>query len=203
MRLTNHVKYCIVEVACKKAGLVDAVDALVKDRADWAERARVMSLGIPEEELVAKLQAAQAIVDTIPYTSINSNLRPFKNNYVWINIGGCANTVPFNGEFKWTTGNTPSPYRICNSKGITFTATNPMAIEWEALVRREDALIAKRDSIRHDVMATLNTVKTVKQLLGIWPEAIELVPDATPKAMQTALAIPVETLNKSIGLPSK
>lgn len=203
MRLTNHVKHCIVEAAYKKAGLTEAVDALVKDRADWAERARVMSLEMPEKELVAKIQAAQAIVDTIPSTSINGNLRPFKNNYVWINIGGRANTVPFNGECNWTTGNTPSPYRICNSKGITFTATNPMAIEWEALVRREDALKAKRDSIRNDVIATLNTVKTVKQLLGIWPEAIELVPDATPKAMQTALAIPVETLNKSIGLPSK
>lgn len=63
------------------------------------------------------------------------------------------------------------------------------------------ALRSGRAKITDEVMATLDSVTTLKRLREIWPEAEPFLP--TQKDRGVALSIPISELNKKLGLPAR
>lgn len=73
-----------------------------------------------------------------------------------------------------------------------------MALDNDAKVLR-----AEYDELVETVTAQVKPVRTIKALLKVWPEVIELLPPADkPKPKSTELALDVSTLNAICGVPS-
>lgn len=73
-----------------------------------------------------------------------------------------------------------------------------MARDWEAKKLR-----AEYDTLCATITAQVKPVRTIKALLKVWPEAVELLPEVEqPKPQSTALALDVSTLNALCGVPS-
>lgn len=73
-----------------------------------------------------------------------------------------------------------------------------MALDGEAKKLR-----AEYDTLCATITAQVKPVRTIKALLKVWPEAVELLPEAEqPKPKSTELALDVSTLNALCGVPS-
>lgn len=73
-----------------------------------------------------------------------------------------------------------------------------MALDGEAKKLR-----AEYDTLCATITAQVKPVRTIKALLKVWPEAVELLPEAEqPKPQSTELALDVATLNALCGVPS-
>lgn len=73
-----------------------------------------------------------------------------------------------------------------------------MALDGEAKKLR-----AEYDTLCATITAQVKPVRTIKALLSVWPEAVELLPVAEqPKPKSTELALDVSTLNALCGVPS-
>lgn len=73
-----------------------------------------------------------------------------------------------------------------------------MALDGEAKKLR-----AEYDTLCATITAQVKPVRTIKALLKVWPEAVELLPESEqPKPKSTELALDVSTLNALCGVPS-
>jgi hypothetical protein len=83
-----------------------------------------------------------------------------------------------------------------------LSADHPLTVEFEALGTIEADLNDRRNKLKYDVRAMVNSVTTVARLLAVWPEAKELIPTyaVQPKNLP---AVNVEQLNSAIGLPTE
>ena len=202
MRLTNTIKEAIQSNAVLKAGIVDANNALKLKRADWAERARIMALGMPEEKVTELLDNIQKLYTQLPngilydWTGVGR-----KNIYIYVNVAGQGYHAYYSGNVK--SNNAEDTSKITNTGGMKFVATHPMAIEWNALVQEGKDLHKQESNLRAEIHAAMSGINTAKQLLAVWPEAIELLPPEEKKSPNTLPTVQTTILNKAIGLPSK
>lgn len=67
--------------------------------------------------------------------------------------------------------------------------------------RDTEALQALGRETKKKILATLSSVRTIKQLEKVWPEAVPFVQACAPESKQTALSVPVKELNEALGLP--
>lgn len=199
MRLTNAIKDQILTAVMKKAGIEKEAQDLTNARADWAERARIMSLGAPEEEIEATIKEMRKLFLSLPENIRGyMNIQGYQSTYIRVVVAGQYYAAYYNGKFESTA---PHTQKLTNQTGITFDAGHEMAIKWESLMQRGRDLKQRELDLRTEVMAILNSVTTTKKLIEIWPEAIELVPPATTKPKQLP-AVQVDALNKTLGLPT-
>lgn len=202
MRLTNTIKEAIQDIAVHKAGITDANNALKLKRADWAERARVMSLGMPEEKVTELLDGIQDLYAQLPSGIVHGwHLVGCKNTSIYVNVAGQGYNAYYSGNFK--ANSEEDKRKLTNTNGVVFVATHPMAIEWTALLQEGRDLHKQENDLRAEVRAAMVGINTAKQLLAVWPEAIELLPPEKKKATNTLPMVQTMSLNKAIGLPSK
>lgn len=77
------------------------------------------------------------------------------------------------------------------------------AIKSGIAARDELMALSGDDTLCATITAQVKPVRTIKALLSVWPEAVELLPEAEqPKSKSTALALDVSTLNALCGVPS-
>lgn len=202
MRLTNTIKEAIQSNAVLKAGIVDANNALKLKRADWAERARIMALGMPEEKVTELLDNIQKLYTQLPKGIVHGwHLVCCMNTNIYVNVAGQGYHAYYSGNVK--SNSAEDTRKITNTGGMKFVATHPMAIEWDALVQEGKDLHKQESDLRAEIHAAMSGINTAKQLLAVWPEAIELLPPEEKKSPNTLPTVQTTILNKAIGLPSK
>ena len=200
MRLTNHIKDTIIANAIKKAGITAEHESIRQRRADWAEAVRVKACGGEDgvKALVAAEKAIEAALATLPASlrSDRSVLR--RDDDISVNVAGLSYRAKFNGFGDWggecVYKNTPS--------SVTLLADDPLVAQFHEIENDQRELNDKRTNIIANLRAVLDKVTTDKALVKQWPEAVELLPSSSEAVKATLPAIPVEDLNKMIGLPT-
>lgn len=191
-KLTVAMRDTIVNNAVEKAGLNKETSTLAERRKVWAEKVADESIGGPEN--VAKLAEANKkitrIVSGLP-KDLQEDLRagPLTGS-ILASFGGRRIYVN-----QWD-GRRPA------REGLMLPADHPLTVEFEALETIEADLNDRREKLKYDVRAMVNSVTTVARLLAVWPEAKELIPTyaVQPKNLP---AVNVEQLNSAIGLPTE
>ena len=83
-----------------------------------------------------------------------------------------------------------------------LAADHPLSVEFSQLEDERETLAKKRDDLRTEVRAAVNSCTTVAKLLRIWPEAKELLPAYATQTTNLP-AVQVDKLNAAIGLPTE
>lgn len=190
-RLTNEIRNHITAKAIEKTDIGQRSKALSERRKAWAETVYLDSIGGTKgaKQIAKFLQREAMFVARIPDNLRNDTSLLRKRSRINLNLAGKRIWVDL------------PEYRVCPYEH-TITALNPINDEFMAIEHEDELISSKRVEIRSSTKAILYSVKTVKQLLEVWPEAVELLPDIEAKPVSTALTLPVKSVNKLIGLPS-
>jgi len=202
MKLTNAIRDVIVHNAVAKSGLNDVRDAIVKQRAEWANKVRLEAIGGVEEErkLVDINKKHEALVNSVPEGLRMSGRNPARTtNEIWVNVAGITFSAYFHGGLGYS--GYEQVYRISPSSH-TLLADNPLVAEFHEIHNKQAEYDDKLSTLINSVRAAVQKVTTVKKLLEVWPEAKELIPEEVEKQVKQLPAIKTEDLNKMIGLPS-
>ena len=187
MRLTTIVKDQIIRNALKAAGIYKRREALDATENKLAERARVIKLGG-----TAKVNTLEKL--ELKYNAMlkSMNLSRYHNYSHRIQVSSV--TGGYHLMLSFATSN------WCTSGALQLEIDTPLMksiLKWSEDTKQ---LNDERDTIKSDVRTLLNSVTTDKQLLKIWPEAVELLP---PEATKTQLpSVATDQLNKLLRLPS-
>ena len=202
MKLTNAIRDVIVHNAVAKSGLNDVRDAIVKQRAEWAEKVRLEAIGGAEEERrLADINSQyESICELVP-KSLRLSGRPpvMTDTDIYVNVAGVSFYAYFNGQLNNRTGE--SVRKISPAK-TTLLADNPLVAEFHEIHNKQAEYDDKLSTLMNSVRAAVQKATTVKKLLEVWPEAKELIPEEVEKQVKQLPAIKTEDLNKMIGLPS-
>lgn len=84
---------------------------------------------------------------------------------------------------------------------ISFHSGIPLGAEIKKFIRERHEFSEKKTKTWESTKAVLESTTTLKKLLEIWPEVEAFTHDIGKAKSITALAVPIETLNRVIGLP--
>lgn len=202
MKLTNAIRDVIVHNAIAKSGLNDVRDAIVKQRAEWANKVRLEAIGGIEVEKSLRAVNAQyeALRDSVPKSVQGEFRKPAKTrNEIYLNVAGISFCAYFHGGLSYS--GYEQVYRISPSSH-TLLADNPLVAEFHEIHNKQAEYNDKLSTLTNSVRAAVQKVTTVKKLLEVWPEAKELITEEVEKQVKQLPAIKTEDLNKMIGLPS-
>lgn len=198
MRLSKQVKQAIFDAAVVKAGIPAKQAAIRLRYADWAEAVRVRYV-TPEVE--ALISAAEAASNAVPERCKSRSFCKTENaGIMYANVGGQRRSVRFNGLLRYEEGKditrvAPDDYHV------ELTADDPLTEQLYAIDHDADRLKAEIEQLSASLWAVLNSVRTDKRLVEVWPEAIAFIPAAEKASTSNLPALPIADLNKLIGLP--
>lgn len=190
-RITKEMTQAIANNAVKKSGVLALLEQEKVDRFEWAERVRIFALGgdaaaARAEKTMAKIEALRKELPSgVDY---GGRVRRVDDD-IQINLAGVSVEAKF--DSKKTT-----PYTT------TILADNELVQAFYDLEGRREDLVARRETIKAQVVATVSKFTTVKKLVEAWPEVVELLPPQVETTKSNFPAIQVADLNKLVGLPS-
>lgn len=200
-RLTKEIKEAIIRNGIAAAGIPAKKQAIIERRKAFAESLRIDALGgIEEANRAEKIQEEiKKLTNSAPKNIIESYGGTLRMDYeIVANIGGLRYRAYFSGLTRYE--REKNIYRITPSHH-TVMADSFLASEFSHIENESNCIDAEELNISACIKATVNTVKTIKRLLEIWPEAKELLPDSTETKAAQLPAIRREDLNAMIGLP--
>ena len=202
MKLTNAIRDVIVHNAVAKSGLNAVRDAIVKQRAEWAEKVRLESIGGTEveKELEELRNKYIKLRDSVPEKVIMNYGAIIRRDYdLLVNVAGISFRVYFHGGLSYSYDELVNKITPMEH---TLLADNPLVAEFHEIHNKQAEYDDKLSTLMNSVRAAVQKVTTVKKLLEVWPEAKELIPEEVEKQVKQLQAIKTEDLNKMIGLPS-
>lgn len=198
-RLTNAIISAMKNNAVDKAGVTASLRALAVRNEALTEALRIESLGGAENyarlmkletEFAEWRKKAGDYLETAGRGNlINREMR------VRINLAG----ISVDRVFRNSEG--AQEYRHAANGRHVIPEGHPLVAEFYALEAESKELDDRADTIKRSVGAACSKVTTVKKLLELWPEAVELLPAPEQKAANLP-ALPAADLNALIGLPS-
>lgn len=201
--LSNAMREKIIENAVIKSGAYAKRDANIKRLADWAELVRVKYFGSSEKAAQAEKELGriiEALTAVAPWTTVSNAM----SCQLLANLNGRGVSVRFSGHLSQRDeekAKASKVYRLCPNERIVLREGDPLIPLFDVINRERLTLEEDRENLRATVKAALSNVRSVKQLLKVWPEAAELLPEEE-KAVAGLPAIPVSQLNAKIGLPT-
>jgi hypothetical protein len=211
-RLTIDIREQIVENAIVKSGLPKRQAALNSKRAKWAERARVKALGgkAKLEKIVKIIDEIDRLTKLLPESVLDKRLYARIDNYIIAEIGGQRHVVFFNGAKQVSHGfkrysDKEEVLKMTTNGNPKFSTDSKEAKLYFGYIDEQTDIDGAKETLKAQVRAAVNSVNTVKQLLDVWPEAKELIPEQVlkPNPKKGLPSVPVADLNKAVGLPSK
>lgn len=191
-RLNTAIRDKIVTNAMTKAGITKERQDLSERRFEWAESIRLAINGVPDAAIESAVNKARKAWDAIPEAVRRSFPETIsKSDYTYVNLGGITAYVGFRTQ-AYAARNRP-----------VFAADHQFAIQFHQLEGIGADISDRAEALKVQVRAVVNSVSTVKQLLNVWPEAKELLPETVDEAKSQLPAVQVETLNALIGLPTE
>lgn len=191
-RITNAIKDAIVKNALAKSGVTARLEAVKEKRFEWAERARIETLGGPDKAAeYAKINKhAHKTYDALP-TGLKQHANIVRRGgRIHLNLGGISVTAKLSG---WS--------EVSENREI-IRAENPLCQQFHDIEAEEKSAVEQGTTVEIQVRATLDKFGTIKRLVEAWPEAKELLPPASVAIKSNLPAIEVADLNKLVGLPS-
>ncbi|MCT8349820.1 hypothetical protein LGZ99_22110 [Photorhabdus temperata] len=199
-KLTKDLKKEIVNNALSLAGIEEGFKQIELDKCQLAKDIRVTALG-GEDKVKYWDELYENILDQIK--EFNRNIDRH------IDIIGAESEeilVGFGGRQMWLAyGRDENENRI---RLITpardhclFNAEHELSVRFTKIEEKLSELNNKKDEIKNNVYAILNSVTTTKKLVEVWPEAKDLIPSEEVRIINTSLSVKVEDLNKMIGIP--
>lgn len=191
MRLTNNLKDAIVLAAIKQSGILKERNELRRLLQNLAEDIRVEQLG--GKSAVAAIESAKKEIGKIAEKIPKASLIGFNHDaYASVSFAGKRMNLSYTDDRE---------ERVRYKGTAMYSADHEFSLRFDEAVKIENKINDKELNVKSAVLSTLNSVKTVKQLLEAWPEAKELLPESQ-KPKPTLPAIRRDDLNKIIGLPS-
>lgn len=83
---------------------------------------------------------------------------------------------------------------------VVITRDNPLFDEFEVIEIEQKTIHDLSKQVKMDVGAIVNSVTTIKKLVEVWSECVDLLPPEE-KQTGTAMVANVDNLNAMIGLP--
>lgn len=196
MRLTRSLKNTVLDNAIRHSALGTMHQALVTQHADWAERVRIFGLGGTSQlsrvnQLLAQIQDLQ---QELPEDLREDQLPIHTSNCVGVKVGDLHTVAWFNGQGD----EGPPEYRIAPRNVIAIPQEHRLAKEYMTLVRAEADYEATSADLYYRVNQVLNSARSVKQLLDLWPEAKNLLPEL-PSGRQALAPDAIARLNRLLG----
>lgn len=197
IRLNSTIREGIVKNALAKAGITKELAELAQARRQWTEEVRVYVNGATDEEILAVEAEALEVLRKLPKGLIERPRILRESRMIYLNLGG----LNVKGEFRDAAGSLQ--WAIVPAEGRSVVpAGHELEKRFHALEERAKTLEDREQTLRKQVGEAVGAVTTVKRLLEVWPEAVELIPETTRRAAANLPAIPFQDLNKTIGLPS-
>lgn len=205
-RLTNELRDAIIENALEKSGIKEEFTWLQAERADWINRVRIHGLGgIEKERELRKLRLEiKKLWSLIPeHVRKSINFGFLNDTYMYANIGGCSTRLHFSGfdsrDRFLNKGH--SCYEIYSDRTVV-KGDDDLAIEFANIECKQKDLNRKYDEIKTNVKAVVYKCGTIKKLIELWPESIELIPEERVEQKKQLPALNTSDLNNMIGLPT-
>ncbi|MGL5281149.1 MAG: Nmad5 family putative nucleotide modification protein [Plesiomonas shigelloides] len=200
-RLTKQVKEQIVAAAVAKS-VGERPVTLENTRYAWLKKVAEYSIeqsGISPAELFKTVDKIKKLTSSVPtqlksYYSFSLNT----DRTLCLNIAGMSINVDVpDGE----------PQIVCaenySNRRIAIPADHQLAKEWDVIHQEELRIKEIQDTVRVNVTAMVNSVTTIKKLIDVWPECVELIPEQVNKPVVNLPTIKVDQLNTMIGIPSQ
>lgn len=196
-RLTNEIRDKIIDNAIKKA-LGDRESVQLKELADKFS-AKLIETAVGDNLKKLKM-IEQSIADLI--SQIPENFRQYetethvrKDSVVRLNIAGQAVDWYFDNEQIF-------PFTSWRERYV-IPQGHFLADLMEDYRTEQKKIEDIRSNVRENVRALVYSVTTVKKLLEVWPESLELIPTNVAKPVVQLPSIKIEQLNALIGVPSE
>ena len=191
-RLTNTIKDRIVHNAITKSDIPKRKEELKLEFTALAEKVRVLALG--GQETADAIDKAIKDINKITSkfdTELFSNTFHIRHGIHSISSARDMCEFLSFGDYK------PSPYQF------NLSTDHEVVDECLKLQEKRRELDEERNSLSIDVRAVLNSVTTIKKLIEVWPEVVELLPKVEAVPSSSLPAVLAHNLNKTIGLPTE
>lgn len=189
-RITNAIKDSIVKNALLKSGVTARIEVVEEKRFEWAERARIESIGGTEKAAeYAKInQQSRAAYETLPQGLKDNAYIVERRGSLYLNLAGASLTVRLKGIAE------------ASSNREVISADSKLCQQFYDIESEEQAACDQGTVIENQVRATLDKFGTVKRLIAAWPEVAELMPPEVASTKSNLPAIKVADLNNLVGL---
>ena len=189
MRITNKLRDLLVSKAIENSPLNKKEAELEKLISEQADVIRLEVIGGKETEkaIIRFFKNSEKMLESFPIR-VGGIFSPY-GSHITINYQGRYHPIDL-GE----------PTKIIPFNKVVISSANEAMDRYENLLTQRDECRASIIALESNIYAVLKSVTTIKQLLKVWPDAKDLLPD--PKSKESTLpAIPIKELNKQLGLP--
>ncbi|WP_445494432.1 Nmad5 family putative nucleotide modification protein [Photorhabdus sp. SF281] len=199
-KLTKDLKKEIVNNALSLAGISESYVQLGQEKYQLAKDVRIAALGGEEKSKHYNLiydKALEAIKEF--QVNIDSDIHIYKaTDYgICAAFGGLqSERLPYGKDELGKDIKLITPER----KHCRFPADNELSVRFTKIEKKVSELNNKKEEIKNNVYAILNSVTTTKRLIEVWQEAKDLIPSEEIRSINTSLSVKVEDLNKMIGI---
>jgi len=192
-KLTHDLKSTIKANACTSAGLDKQHEQIQAAKATLAEDLYSLRMSEYKHDIPHIEALEKSIAETIPEGLRCSIVLVGRGTRQLYNVGGEVHRIDYPGE-----------PRILDTKnkGFAIQASHPLAKRLTKLNNQAADLKDRYDQVKAEVGAVLSSVNTIPQLLKVWPEAKELLPERNKPAPAQLPAVQIQHLNSVLGLPT-
>lgn len=187
-RLTIEIKKRICDNAIEQSPVTKALK-------DVKEKLSKLALDVYNDNATAEqIEEARKITaraEELPFYVGNYVFRA--DNCISCNFAGMRTYLNLGSEYdSYVLKTTPS-----------YAAGHKFTKRFLDLEHKQDTLIKRKNDLKHEIMAVLNSCTTLKKLQQIWPESVNFLNGIETDITSTNLpAVVVEDLNKKLGISS-
>lgn len=217
-RLNKTIRKKIIDNAVTASTIPAARKALLPRVKALAEKVRIDILG--GVEVAQELDKYVAKVKALPLGPIDPKwVRDFtfkEKYFAYMTVGGFKMRVGFSGELYndryddfngvegqtyllWDNRDTYHPFPCDNSK--KYHPESELGAELLEIIDAVKSLKTDEEVLRARVSDVVHSVGSVKKLLGVWPNAKDLLPPSEAKVFHAPAVIDTKSLDQLIGLP--
>lgn len=203
-KLNKDMRAAIIANAVEKSPVPARLAAYEKRHDAWVEKCRIESLGGAKEvgRIMRAVAKAEKALAEIPSVLLNNSALLSTDYEIYLNVAGCA----YHAYFPRTEAGDRARKPCVNGatgKRFSIEADNPLAVEFFELEQERSAIENIEASIRTQAEAAVSSCTTIKRLLEVWPEAVELIPRHDAVVAAGLPSVNVQELNTLIGLPTE
>lgn len=194
-RLTNAIRDKIIKNATTKA-LTEANAKLEQLRNDFTTGLLAFAVGDKLEQLQGIQSQIETLIDSVPeqfkYNSASEYVN--KDRLLRLNIAGLA--------VDWTLDESHVfPYTSYRDR-FAIPHGHELVNTWNEYEKQREFVQSRTDTVQVNVKAMVYSATTVKKLIELWPECVELLPATIDKPVVNLPSVKVEELNSLIGIPT-
>lgn len=196
-RLTNEIRDKIINNAITKA-IGERETVQLKAFADkFSDELVKTALGDKLDDLTKIEKDIKKLIDKIPeeFRTYEDEYHVIKYDVVRLNIAGQAVDWGFDEPRIFPRNTWRDRYVIPQGHALVGMMDNYRA--------EQKAISDIKTNVRENVRALVYSVTTVKKLLEVWPESLELIPSNVEKPIVQLPSIKIEQLNALIGVPTE